>query len=359
MSKFGKIFLGILLVLGIATFYIAITKNAGDTTSQRDNQVVVKTGMIEKKQLFSGIFEFSKTTTIKPRMNGMLQKIHKNVGDTVQIGDVLAEINAVIDPSNLENAKKQLRLAQINFQTQKMDFERQDKLYKKGIIAKVDFEKTAQSYHLVKEELKAAKDQLFIVNNGYATNSEKTNKVLATANGTILSVPISEGTAVVKRNDYGEGSTIASIGAMNDLRFNFYVTERELINLQQGMPLAIYVNALDSGKLPGAITKINYTSEQINNISKYLIEAKLDEGVMLTHLHSGFTGTSEIVLDSKQDIKLVEEKYVEFKEDSAFVQKIDLEGRVHKQFVKTGISDGVHIEIIEGLDVDDYILEQS
>lgn len=355
MSKFGKFFFAILIFTVGVVFFIAMSSSKKSDKINLNKQTIVKKGSIEKNKLFSGTFEFSKKIDIKPKMNGIIQKIYKNVGDSVKVGEVIADIKNIVNPLNFESARKQLRLTEINYNNQKSNFERQETLFNKGIISRLDYEDSKKAFELTKEEYKSSRDNLFITKNGYSSKSDKTNKVIATSSGVLLDIPNKEGASVVKRNDFNEGTTIATIGDFNDITFNFHVTEKEIINLHDNKVIFIYVNALNKKKVTARIKKINYTSVIVNNISKYLIEAELENKETLFKLRPGFTGNSEIILDKKEDILVLDEKYLFFKNDSTFVKKIENLKTIN-QFVKTGISDDVQIEIIEGLILNDEII---
>jgi HlyD family secretion protein len=55
---------------------------------------------------------------------------------------------------------------------------------------------------------------------------------------------------------------------------------------------------------------------------------------------------------------LIPERLVEFVEDSAFVQLKDAAGKTEKKAIKTGLSDGLNIEVTEGLKEGDLLAEK-
>lgn len=352
MSKFGKTFLLlIILIIGTSFTLILVKKTKPEKTDQ--NWIVVHKGTIEKKQLYPGDFQFSKKVELKSKMNGILGTIYKQVGDSINVGEVIAEVKTVMDPASYENARKQLRIAEISYENKKIVFDRQNELFKKRVISHQELESAEIAYDLAKEEMASAKDNLFIAKNGYSSNSS--NKIISTSAGIVLSIPFKEGSSIVKRNDYNDGTTIAVIGNMKDLSFSFYTSEKDIINLKEGMIVSIYINALDSGKVSARIRKIDFNSTMQNNLSKYLVEAELTDKKILSRLRMGFTGTAELMVKKRNNIVILEEKHLFFKNDSAFVSRIDQSGRTKNQFVKTGISNDSYIEITEGLKENDKV----
>lgn len=358
MSKFGKLFLLSLLIITSGVFFIAFNSNKISSDDISSKTVKITEGNIDKKQLFSGVFEFSQKVDLKPKINGVVYRMHKEIGDTVKIGEIIAEISPIIDPLNFENASKQLKIAQINFKNEKINFERQKELFEKEIIPHKDFETAQKNFDLIKEELKFSKNNLFVTQKGYSSNTSKNNLVISTLNGTILDIPNKLGASVVQRNNFSEGSTICTISNFKDLTFNFYVTENELVKLRTGMNIQVYISALNSKIIQGQISSINYTKTIKNNISKYLVKTTLKDIDVLQKLRGGFTGTAEL-LERKENILITNEENLFFENDSVYVKLVDKNNSRVKRFIKTGISDGVFIEITEGLSEGDLIINRS
>lgn len=61
-------------------------------------------------------------------------------------------------------------------------------------------------------------------------------------------------------------------------------------------------------------------------------------------------GNAEIVVERKKHVLALEEKYFQFNYDSVFVEIVADKSKYEKRFLKTGISDGIYTEIIEGVD---------
>ena len=358
MSKISKILLTIIIVVVTGLTLLVSKRSNGAKKEKINNKEIVKVekGTLEKKQLFSGEFKFSKKIELKSKMNGILIKINKKIGDSVNINENIAEVKMVVDPVTFENARKQLKIAQINFKNQRTDYLRKEKLYNKGIISRVEKEGATKLFDLSREELNSARDNFFIAKNGFSskTKTGKVNKIIATTRGIVIELPQQEGASIVKQGLYREGSTVAIIGNPNDLMFNFFVSENDIVNLQVGMPVSIYINALDK-RVTSLIKKINYSSVKINNLPKYIIEAEINDTDVLGIIREGFTGTLELTLAKKEKVLLTKEKTLLFKNDSTFVKRITSKGHIEEVAVETGVSDGINIEIIGGLEEDDVL----
>ena len=76
-------------------------------------------------------------------------------------------------------------------------------------------------------------------------------------------------------------------------------------------------------------------------------------------IKAGCTANAEIVVERKNHVLALEEKYFQFNYDSVFVEIVADKSKYEKRFLKTGISDGIYTEIISGVDSLDHIKKQK
>jgi HlyD family secretion protein len=79
-------------------------------------------------------------------------------------------------------------------------------------------------------------------------------------------------------------------------------------------------------------------------------------------LRAGYSANADLVIREKTDILMIPERLVLFEEDGAktFVElpPEEPEGEPVKVEVETGLSDGLNIEIVEGLNEDDTVVQR-
>ena len=66
-------------------------------------------------------------------------------------------------------------------------------------------------------------------------------------------------------------------------------------------------------------------------------------------IRSGYSANANIVLEKRDSVLAIPEGLLKFEKDSAFVEVESLPQKFDKRFVKTGISDGINIEILSGI----------
>jgi HlyD family secretion protein len=72
-------------------------------------------------------------------------------------------------------------------------------------------------------------------------------------------------------------------------------------------------------------------------------------------IRSGYSANANIVLDKRDSVLAIPEGLLKFEKDSAFVEIETLPQKFEKRFVKTGLSDGINIEIVSGITKEDRL----
>lgn len=315
-------------------------------------------GNIEKHTVATGKVEPRNEILIKPQMSGIIAEVFKEAGETVQTGDIIARIQVVPDMVNLSAAESRLERAQIAANQSKINYERDKELYKKEVISKEEFEKVELQYKNDQEELRAASDNLSLVRTGITKSSAQTSNTLvrSTVSGTILDVPIKVGNSVIQSNNFNDGTTIASVADLGDMLFVGKIDETEVGKLSTGMPMDITIGAIQDLKIPAALEYVSPKGVEETGAILFEMKAALKLPSDL-FIRAGYSANADIVLDKRNDVLTIPESSVEFKGDSTFVYLVKNENpqEFERHQVKIGLSDGIRIEVTEGLKENDKI----
>ena len=172
---------------------------------------------------------------------------------------------------------------------------------------------------------------------------------------------------------------------MEDLIFRGYIDETEVGRLVSGMPMKITIGALQDLSLEASLEYISPKAVQNNGANQFEIKAALrlaslvhkpsGQAAVMTYsneqatkIRAGFSANAEIVLEEASKVLCVPESAIEFSGDSTFVYVVrskekgskekgsnDSEGKYQRTAVVTGLSDGVDIEIKQGLTLQDRV----
>lgn len=356
--KYSKLIIAAIIgLIFIGTFVFLYQKSQPEPIVY--NEFTPKMGDVSKTTLITGKIEPRNEVNVKPQISGIITDIYKEAGDIVQAGEVIAKVKVIPDMGQLSSAESRVRLAEINAQQAKVDFEREKALYDKHLITAESFDKTRQSLQQAQEEVSAANDNLEVIRDGVSKSNASASSTLirSTISGVILDIPVKVGNTVILSNTFNDGTTIATLANMNDLIFRGNIDETEVGQLTIGVPMKITIGAMQDVKLNASLEYISPKAVENNGANQFEIKAAIDvKGAK--SLRSGYSANAEIVLQSVKNVLTIPESAIEFSGDSTFVYLAKGQGEektYERHPVTIGISDGVNIEIKKGLTNKDIV----
>ena len=163
-----------------------------------------------------------------------------------------------------------------------------------------------------------------------------------------MDIPVKVGNSVIQANTLNEGTTVATVANMNDLIFDGNIDETEVGSLSEGMPVIITIGALQDYSFDAKLEYIAPKAVENNGSNQFEIKAAVQVPSGQT-IRSGYSANAEIVLQEESQVLSVPESALEFAGDSTFVYVRGEDGAYARTPVRTGISDGIQIEVKEGL----------
>ena len=316
-------------------------------------------GDLRKTTVLTGKIEPRNEVNVKPQISGIISEIVKEAGQTVQAGEVIAKVKVIPDMSQLSSAQSRLRLADINLKQAKTDYERERVLYDKGLVSADEYDKINQTYPQAREERAAAEDNLEVVRDGVSRSNANASSTLirSTITGVILDIPVKVGNSVILSNTFNDGTTIATVANMGDLIFRGNIDETEVGQVTTGMPMKITVGALQNLHFDAHLEYIAPKAVDNNGANQFEIKAAVTIAGQ-NRMRSGYSANAEIVLAEAQHVLTVPESTIEFSGKDTFVYVVKGSGKdqtYERRAVKTGLSDGVNIEIKSGLRAGEHV----
>ena len=367
---------------------------------------------IVKKAVASGSIKPRKEVNIKPQVSGVIDKLYVEAGEMVSKGQKLAQIKLIPSEVNINSAKSNLELAKIRYNdairelerqrkvnTEKLDVQqaeanykvaakeltRQESLHEQGVISdqdlmqfELDAELKKNTYENIKisatnnlasaeievevrkQELDAARNNLQLLREGKTSNSgQVANIVTSTMDGMVLDVPVEEGSSVIERNNFNEGTNIAVVADMGSLIFEGTIDESEVGKLKVGMPLVLKVGAITNEEFKGILEFIAPKGTEEEGTVNFKIKADIRNEDSNTFLRAGYSANADIILQQKKQVVTVNERDVVFKDEKAFVELVKGEQEFEEKEIQTGLSDGVLVEVVSGIDTTTQIKKRT
>ena len=355
MKKFFKIFGFVLLgVIFLGTLGFLYQKSQAKPETFKDETPVI-TNIIQKT-VATGSVVPRKEVEVKPQVSGIIQRLYVQAGDTVKEGDILAKVKIIPDMVNLNAAEARVTKAKISFEDAKLDYDRQSKLFEKQVVSREDYQKSKLTYDGAKAEVEAAENNLDLIRKGVTKSSEKTTNTLirATITGMVLDVPVKVGNSVIQSNTFNDGTTIATLADMNDMIFDGKVDETEVGKIREGMPIELTIGAIENEKFDATLEYISPKGEEENGAIQFEIKAKVNLKKD-QFIRAGYSANADIVLARRDSVLAIPEGLLHFDNDSAYVEVETKPQQYEKRYVKTGLSDGINIEIKKGITKDDHL----
>jgi HlyD family secretion protein len=304
---------------------------------------------IVRKTVATGKIVPRKEIAIKSRVPGVIAEIYVEAGQQIEKGEKIARIELLPDLQFLNSAESDLEKAKINLENAKRDYERQKALFRDKLISETDFNRYEVQYRLAEEAVRSAEDNVALIRDGATKKSGMvSNIVMATASGILLDVPVKEGGFVIQSNTFNEGTTIATVANMEDMIFEGRVDESEVGKLKEGMPLELRVGAIGDPRFSAHLEYIAPKGVDDQGTIKFEIRAAVKLSAD-TFLRAGYSANADIVLEKREQVLAINEANLIIEGKQTFVEVETGPQQFVRREVVVGLSDGINIEIINGL----------
>ena len=143
---------------------------------------------------------------------------------------------------------------------------------------------------------------------------------------------------------------------MTKMIFEGEVDEAEVGKLSVGMPLEISLGALEKDKFNANLKFIAPKGVEEEGAVQFKIEGDLAMNDS-TYVRAGYSANASIVLEEKKDVLAIKEALLQFDEetDKPYVEVEVAENEFEKKELELGVSDGIDVEIISGIDEESKI----
>ena len=124
MKKYFKLIVaGFIAMVFIGTFVFLWIQSRPKTVEYEEITPAVKD--IRKTSVITGKIEPRNEVAVKPQISGIITDIYKDAGEMVTEGEVIAKVKVIPDMAQLSSAEARVRLANINMEQAKVDYERE------------------------------------------------------------------------------------------------------------------------------------------------------------------------------------------------------------------------------------------
>jgi len=359
MKKALKIVIGIvILVVFVGTIVYLYQKSQAkpvvfDTATAQITNIV-------KKTVATGKIVPRKEIEIKPQISGIISELYVEPGQKVKKGDMIAKVRIIPNMINLNEAESRVNRTKINMDDARQNYDRQKSLYDSKVIAIAELQTYEVALKSAREEMDAAENNLQLIREGITkTAGAVSNTIIrSTIEGMVLTVPVEVGNSVIESNTFNDGTTIATVADMGEMIFKGKVDESEVGKLHEGMELIMTVGAIDTEKFTAKLEHISPKGVEENGAIQFEIRAAVSLKDNL-FIRAGYSANADIVLEHRDSVLAVQESLIKYNGDTATVEVEKATQVFEKKIIKTGLSDGVNVEVLSGITKKDKIKIQN
>ena len=355
----GLIAAAIVVIVGGTAAALYSKSNSGRTNGFKT--VAVARGSVVEKALAIGAIKPKREIAVKSKISGIVRTSFREIGDQVRPGDALFEILPDPTPMELTEARREVEIAKNVFDQAKKKHDRARALKDQGILATQDWDQAEKDVQEAQIRLSLAGERLALIEKGRVKTERMAVEsiIRAPISGTVLELLVNEGDPVVPLTSYQAGTALTNLADMKTLVFKGTVDEIDVGKLHEGMKAAIKIGALPDARVDGKIYKISPKSKTAEGATLFDVEIELLPAKDVV-LRAGYSANAEIAVREKHDVLTIPERLVTFQDGKA---SVELPGKGEKdppvkQEIKTGLSDGMTVEVAEGLAEKDLVIER-
>lgn len=332
----------------------------------------VKRGKIAQTVSATGELSASQLVDVGAQASGQIKKMHVKIGDVVQKGDLIAEIDSTnqVNTLNTNRAKldtyqAQLASAEIALKTAQKKYDRYKMLKNEGAVSKEEFESTEDSLASAKAKIREL--QSSIKQTQIAINTSESDlgytRITAPISGTVVALVVEEGQTI---NANQTTPTVVQIANLSTMLNKMQIAEGDATKVQAGQNISFTILSEPDNPFSGTLDSIDpgLTTMSQGSYSKstdttssavyYYARATIpnDSG----KLAIGMTTQNTIEIASADNVLTVPTVAIKSREGKKFVRILEGENQAVEKEVKTGLKDSMNTEIQSGVKEGDKLI---
>lgn len=361
MKKVVSIVIALVVVAG-GGYLVYQSMTPGDDNAGPATVVVTRESLVEKA-LASGEIVPRHQIAVKSKISGTVARLFVEEGGFVDAGASLLEVRPDPTPLEYAQAKRTLEMRVLQEKQRQSDLRRVDALLDKGMTSQAERDRAYEAFEQAELQRQMAEEQLALLDKGRAVVAGRTVESIVTSPiaGHVLAIDVDTGDPVVPLTSYQPGTELLRLANMDDLLFEGTVDEIDVGKIHEGLPVELRVGAYPDSVVTGTLTRIALQSQKRESATVFEVKIRIDdvpEGVLL---RAGYSANADIIVRRVEQVLAVPERVLIFRNDSTFVRLPvdDPDASPLERAVDIGMSDGMHVQLLSGLDSGDVVLDKE
>ena len=351
--------------------------------------IEVHTKVLAPEPMYKTVTLFGQTSAaakinVVNKYAGMITEVHKDLGDKVSVGDVLAQqdlkdINIQIDRAEADfksydayteryDATFQSNFAkyQSDYNLKKTNFDRYTELFKKGAVSKLALDEAEQQMLSAKANLESLTNQklydgkpAYVAQRAERAEQRRNSKLLLENQREDMTIRAPrEGIISFRNAEAGNyvqaGTHLFTIVDNSALNLNCYVSEYDAALLNTGETVSVFVESLGK-KYNGKITFVSPDKNRENK--NYMVRVALNKTD--GQLKSGMFARGTLRFLQKDKALFVNRSALLELNGKQYAFILGDDKKVHRKPVQSGIRNPEFAEIVSGLQAGDRVITDN
>lgn len=366
---------GICRLAGVGTMFLAVLL----TGCHRQKAPEYQTTQAGREDIIQNV---TATGTLNPVVNvtvgsqvsGRISKLYVDYNSNVKEGEVIAEIDPSTYQAALQQASADLANAEANLELQQVEFKRSSELYTNKLISGSDFDTARANLDEAEAmvKIKTASLNNAQVNLGYC-------KILSPVDGVVISRAVELGQTVA--SSFSTPTLFQIANDLTKMQIDANVAEADVGGVKEGQAVDFAVDAYPYRTFHGAVTQVRNSPVTVNNVVTY------DTVIGVTNadykLKPGMTANVSIIVNQRLGVLSVPNAALRFRPpdvENSFLSNTNAagssmqhpgkskadhamrtvylleDGKPVATKIKTGITDGINTEVLDGLKEGDSVI---
>ncbi|WP_174849663.1 efflux RND transporter periplasmic adaptor subunit [Yersinia artesiana] len=334
---------------------------------------------LEQTVLADGTIKAQKQVTVGAQVSGQIKALHVTLGQQVEKGQLVAEIDDLTQQNALKDAEEALknvlaqRAAKVAMQkNNQLTYQRQREILAKGLGARADFDSAKATLDSTQAEIDALDAQ--IAQAEIAVSTAKLNlgytKITSPISGTVVAIPVEEGQTV---NAVQSAPTIIKVAQLDTMTVEAQISEADVVKVKIGMPVYFTILGEPEKRFSATLRAIEPAPDSINDETTTSTSSSSSSSSSSTTtaiyynglfdvanpdgaLRISMTAQVYIVLSKAENAIVIPATALENDQGHYRVQVVDDKGKVSTREVTVGINNNVDAQILSGLQAGERVI---
>lgn len=368
----------LLLIVGSLYFYSPSNKKLNYLVAP-----VVREDL-EVNILAYGKMEASQQVDVGAQVSGQVKKMYVSLGDTVEKGQLLVEIDDLPQQNSVKDSDARLKNAiaskvakDAQLLNARIHLDRQKKLIRNGATTRSELDTAEATLKVYEAELDALIAQ--IAQSQIALDTAEIDltytKITSPIDGVVVATVVKEGQTV---NSTQTAPTIVKVADLSVMTIKAQISEADVTKLSLGMPAYFTILGEPNQRYEAVLRQIEPATETfqttIGNAVTNFTEAVYYNGLFDVQnldqkFYIGMSTQVYIVLDDVENVLTIPVSALRYQPDNqpndgstkGSIKKVwvlddELTGTISSRDIETGISNNVAIEVLSGLKENENVI---